>query len=51
MDRLTDEAGVCEREGAVLKVTCEVDARLKRGRLGRTAVSVDEAVASWNWRR
>lgn len=27
-EKLTEEAGVCDREGALLKLTCEVDARV-----------------------
>lgn len=35
-EKLTDDAGVCDSDGAALKLTCDVDARLKRGRYGRT---------------
>lgn len=49
-EKLIEEAGVCEREGAALNVAGVVRARLYRGRVGRAHVSVG-AVPDWNWRR
>jgi hypothetical protein len=49
-DRLNDDAGVCERDGVVLNVACDIEARLYRGRCGRTVVS-EVAVPVRNCRR
>jgi hypothetical protein len=39
-EKLAEDVGVCERDGAALNVTWEVEARLYRGRTDRTYVSV-----------
>jgi hypothetical protein len=49
-EKLIEDAGVCESEGVVLRFTCDVEARLYRGRPGRTPVS-GAYVADWNWRK
>jgi hypothetical protein len=38
-ERLREELGVCESEGVVLRVACDTEARLYRGRRGRDVVS------------
>lgn len=47
IDMLTEDAGVCDREGATLIITCDVEERWYRGLVGLADVSA-MAVADWN---
>lgn len=50
-EKLSEEAGVWEREGAALNVAREVEARPYRGLTGRSVPVSVISVADWNWRR